>query len=136
MKTDSIRMSTVIPADPGAVYRAWMSSKGHAAMTGSGARVSAKVGGRFTAWDGYNSGATLEMEPGARIVQAWRTTEFAKGDPDSRLEVLLEKAAGGTRITLVHTDIPPGQGASYRKGWLDFYFTPMKAYFGSLQGKA
>ena len=64
-------------------------------------------------------------------MQAWRTTEFAPGDPDSRLEVLLEKTARGTKVTLVHTNIPAGQGPEYRKGWLDFYFKPMKEYFGS-----
>lgn len=131
MKMDSIRMSAVIPADAKAIYEAWMSGKGHGAMTGSAATVTAKVGGKFTAWDGYISGTTLELKPGARIVQAWRTTEFGPDDPDSRLEVLLEKAARGTKVTLVHTNIPPGQGAEYRKGWLDFYFTPMKEYFAS-----
>jgi hypothetical protein len=52
MKSDSIRMSAVIPAKPKDVYAAWMSSSGHAAMTGSGARVTARVGGAFSAWDG------------------------------------------------------------------------------------
>jgi activator of HSP90 ATPase len=131
VKTDSIRLSAVIPADPLAIYEAWMSSKGHGEMTGSGATVTARVGGKFTAWDGYISGTSLELEPGARIVQSWRTSEFAEEDPDSRLEVLLEKAPKGTRVTLVHTNIPPGQGAEYRKGWIDFYFTPMKEYFSS-----
>ena len=28
MKTDSIKVSAVIPAEPEAVYKAWMSSKG------------------------------------------------------------------------------------------------------------
>ena len=131
MKKDSLRMSAVIGAEPKAIYDAWMSGKGHTAMTGSSASVTARVGGKFSAWDGYISGKTLELKPGARIVQAWRTTEFGPEDPDSRLEVLLEKAARGTRVTLVHTDIPPGQASDYRKGWLDFYFTPMKEYFGS-----
>lgn len=131
MKSDSIRLSAVIPADPKVIYEAWMSGKGHGAMTGSGATVTARVGGKFTAWDGYISGTTVELNPGARIVQSWRTSEFAEGDPDSRLEVLLAKVPKGTRVTLVHTNIPAGQGASYRKGWIDFYFTPMKEYFGS-----
>jgi activator of HSP90 ATPase len=131
MKADSIRMSAVVAAEPKAVYAAWMSSKGHAAMTGSGAKISAKVGSAYTAWDGYISGKTLELEPGSRIVQSWRTTDFESGEPDSHLEVLLEKAKGGTKVTLVHTDIPAGHGAEYRKGWLDFYFKPMKEYFAS-----
>jgi activator of HSP90 ATPase len=131
MKTDSIRLSAVLPAEPKAVYAAWMSSKGHGAMTGSAAKITARGGGKFTAWDGYISGKTLELEPGSRIVQSWRTTDFQEQEPDSSLEVLLQKAKGGTRITLVHTNIPDGHGAEYRKGWLDFYFKPMKEYFGS-----
>jgi activator of HSP90 ATPase len=125
-------MSAVIPAEPKDVYAAWMSSKGHEAMTGSGAKVTAKVGSAYTAWDGYISGKTLELEPGSRIVQSWRTTDFDDAEPDSRLEVLLEKAKAGTKVTFVHTNIPAGRGPEYRKGWLDFYFKPMKGYFASL----
>ena len=99
-------------------------------MTGSAARVSGKAGGRFTAWDGYISGRTLELEPDQRIVQAWRTTEFPDDAPDSHLEVFLEKVKRGTKISFIHTGLPSGTAASYKQGWKDFYFTPMKAYFG------
>jgi len=131
MKSDSIKVSAVIPAEPKAVYAAWMSSSGHGAMTGSGARVTARVGRAFSAWDGYISGKTLELEQDSRIVQSWRTTDFDPDDPDSTLEVLLQKAKGGTKVTLVHTNIPAGHGEEYRKGWIDFYFKPMKEHFAS-----
>jgi activator of HSP90 ATPase len=129
MKFDSITASAVIPAEPKAVYAAWMSGKGHSEMTGSPAKVSARAGGKFSAWDGYIFGTTLEMKPPSRVLQSWRTTEFADEDPDSLLEVLLAKAKGGTKLTLKHTNIPAGQGPSYKKGWIDFYFKPMKEYF-------
>jgi activator of HSP90 ATPase len=129
MKFDSITAGAVIPAEPKAVYTAWMGSKGHSEMTGSAARVTARAGGRFSAWDGYITGKTLELEPPTRILQSWRTTEFAEEDPDSLLEVLLEKAKSGTKVTLKHTNIPAGHGPEYRKGWIDFYFKPMKEYF-------
>ena len=29
----------------------------------------------------------MELEPGKRIVQSWRTTNFADADPDSRITV-------------------------------------------------
>jgi activator of HSP90 ATPase len=131
VKSDSIKASAVIPAEPKAVYAAWMSSSGHGAMTGSGARIAARAGGAFSAWDGYISGKTLELEKDARIVQTWRTTEFGPDDPDSNLEVLLQATRGGTKVTLVHTNIPVGHGEEYRKGWIDFYFRPMKEYFAS-----
>jgi len=131
MKGNTITVSAIIPAEPAVIYKAWMSSKGHSLMTGSGAKIAAKVGGKYTAWDGYISGKTLELEPGERIVQSWRSTDFAKDAEDSRLEVSLSPARGGTKVTLTHSDLPAGSSAEYRKGWLDFYFTPMKRYFSS-----
>ena len=134
MKSDSLKVSAVIPAAPEAVYKAWLSGKQHGEMTNTpAAKISARVGGPFTAGGGYMWGKTLELNPQRRIVQSWRTTEFPEDAPDSRLEVILEKAKGGTRITVVQTEIPPGQGASYRQGWVDYYFAPMKQYFA---GKA
>ncbi len=129
---DSLEVSGVVPATPKQVYDAWLNSKAHGAMTGGGAARASRVkGGKFTAWDGYCSGTNLELEPDKRIVQAWRTTEFAPSDPDSRLEVLLEEAAGGTKVTIRHTNIPDGQGAAYRQGWRDFYLKPMREYFSA-----
>ena len=116
---------------PEVLYRAWLSSKGHSEMTGSVAKVQARVGGQFSAWDGYITGRTLELQPPSRIVQAWRTGEFAESDPDSRVEIVLENAHGGTSLTLTHTDIPEGQAESYRTGWEEWYFGPMREYFGS-----
>jgi activator of HSP90 ATPase len=133
MKTDSIKASAVVAAAPEAVYTAWLSSKGHAAMTGSPAKITARAGSAFSTWDGYISGKTLEVEPSLRIVQTWRTTDFSEEEPDSSLEVLFEKAKGGTKVTLVHTKIPAGHGEEYRRGWVDFYFKPMKEYFASLK---
>ena len=59
------------------------------------------------------------VEEGRRIVQTWRSSDFPDGSTDSRLEVLLEPAEGGTKVTLVHTDIPEGQGRLYEQGWVD-----------------
>jgi activator of HSP90 ATPase len=119
----------VLPATPEAIYAAWLTSDGHSAMTGSQARVDARVGGEFEAWDGYISGRTLALEPGRRIVQSWRTAEFSAADEDSRIEVLLEPLAGGTRITLRHTNVPNDQRGYEQGGWQENYFDPMRAYF-------
>jgi uncharacterized protein YndB with AHSA1/START domain len=128
--SNGFKLSTVLPAEPSAVYRAWLDSKTHAAFTGGGVATSApRVGGAFTAWEGYIRGTYLALEPGERIVHAWRTTDFPTGAPDSRVEVLLEATRGGTRLTLVHAHIPAGQEGDYQAGWADFYFRPMKKYF-------
>ena len=126
---NGFRVSAVFPAKPSVVYKAWLSSKGHSAMTGSGAKATARVGGKFTAWDGYIFGRTLELEPDHRILQAWRTSEFPGDAPDSRLEISLEETRSGTKVTITHTEMPPEQTDSYKQGWEDFYFKPMKEYF-------
>lgn len=112
------------------LYAAWLDSGEHSAFTGSSASVEARVGGELTAWDGYIQGVVLELEPHTKIVQSWRTTEFPQGSQDSHLEIQLEEVDGGSRITLVHTDIPDGQGEMYAEGWEDYYFRPMRAYYG------
>jgi activator of HSP90 ATPase len=122
-------ISEIIPAKASEIYNAWLNSEGHAAMTGSLAHVDGKVGGKFTAWDGYIFGRTLELTPNQRIVQVWRTSEFPDDSPDSHVEILLEEVPGGTKVTLTHSDMPEDQVDSYRQGWDDFYFKPMKSYF-------
>ena len=126
---ESLRVSNVILASQQQIYDAWMSSSGHSAMTGAEATVEPQVGGRFTAWDGYIEGRTLELDPPRRIVQAWRTAEFPEGAPDSLLVVSLEPAPEGTRVELHQTEIPDGQAERYRQGWDEFYFMPMKDWF-------
>lgn len=123
-------ISDIIPAKASEIYDAWLNSEGHTAMTGSAAQVDGKVGGKFTAWDGYISGTTLDLTPNQRIVQAWRTSEFPHDASDSRIEILLEEVDEGTKLTFIHSDMPKGQAESYRQGWDDFYYKPMKEFFG------
>ena len=130
MDAESLKVSAVLPASAESVYNAWLSGKEHGKMTDTpAAKIAARVGGKFVAGGGYMWGTTLELDPPRRIVQSWRTTEFPDDAPDSRLEVILEPGKGGTKITIVQTEIPAGQGASYRQGWIDYYFTPMTRYF-------
>lgn len=122
-------LSEIIPAKPSEIYEAWLSSEGHTAMTDSPAKVDGNVGGKFSAWEGYIFGTTLELTLNQRIVQTWRTSEFPDDAPDSHLEVLLEEVAQGTKVKLIHREMPEDQVDSYRQGWEDFYFKPMKEYF-------
>jgi activator of HSP90 ATPase len=122
-------LAEVIPTTPQAVYDAWMSSDGHSAMTGSPASVDPQIGGAFTAWDGYILGRTLDLEPGHRIVQTWRTSEFSESEEDSQIDVTLEPREAGTRIAIRHTGVPDGHLSYERSGWQEHYFDPMRSYF-------
>jgi uncharacterized protein YndB with AHSA1/START domain len=126
---EMIELSIILPVSPERIYRAWLDGDQHAAFTGSGATAESVVGGEFTAWDGYISGSNLEFQPYSRIVQLWRTTDFPQESADSRLEILLEAVGKHTKLTLIHSQIPDGQGEGYKDGWQEYYFTPMLAYF-------
>ena len=121
-------LTVTLPASAKDIYKAWLSTEGHSAMTGSAAKVDGRVNGAFTAWEGYIWGTFLELLENKKIVQAWRTSEFPEDAEDSHVEVILEEQKGNTKLTLIHTQVPPGQD-SYKKGWKDFYFKPMKEYF-------
>lgn len=97
-------------------------------MTGGEAQVSDQVGGTFIAWDGYISGTNLVLEDKNRMVQTWRTVEFADDEQNSQLEILFNKVEGGTEISLIHSNLPE-HGMQYKQGWVDNYFEPMTEYF-------
>jgi activator of HSP90 ATPase len=127
-KIVTIKQVVFIPAKPEEVYDAIMDEKKHAAFTGSKAVINPKVGGKFTAWDGYISGKNIKLERGKRIVQEWKTTEWPDYPP-SMLELLFKSKNNGTELTMVHSKVPLEQAESYRKGWYDSYWEPMKKYF-------
>ena len=125
-------LSTVLPATPEAIYRAWLDTRRHSAMTGGAAVMSSQPGAQVTAWDGYISGTNVELVPGERIVQTWRTTQFAQADSDSMVTVQLQSTAEGTRLTLIHSNVPDGHMSYEQGGWEQSYFEPMRRYFSRL----
>jgi uncharacterized protein YndB with AHSA1/START domain len=129
--TFAFTVSATIPASPTAIYEAWLDGKQHGKMNGGGkATASTRIGGKFTAWDGYINGTNIELVPAKRIVQSWRTTQFTDQDPDSRITITLAKAARGTKVTLRHANVPDGHDG-YKSGWKSHYFEPMKAHFAA-----
>jgi activator of HSP90 ATPase len=116
-------------ATPEAVYRAFLSSKQHSAFTGSEAKCSAKVGGKFSAWDKYITGKNLELVDGKMIVQEWKTSEWPDGYAPSILTISLKKKGEGTQLSMVQTRVPASQVDQYDKGWYESYWDPLKQYF-------
>jgi uncharacterized protein YndB with AHSA1/START domain len=110
------------------VFRALAESKQHSAFTGSKAKIPKRAGGRMSAYDGYISGKVLGLWPGMGLLQTWRTTEWPKGAPDSRLEIRLAPSGKGTRLTMIHSAVPASQAARYAGGWKAFYWAPLRRY--------
>lgn len=129
---ESFRIYTTLNASAKTIFEDWMNSKSHSEFTGSKAKVENKKNGLFTAWDDYITGRTIELVPFSKIVQKCRTIEFAVEAADSIVEILLEeKEKGKTKITIYHHHLQKGDGEKYKRGWKDFYFSPMKDYYNS-----
>jgi len=109
---------------------AFLDSQKHSEFTGSRATGKKTVGSHFSAWDGYIRGEYLELEEGKRIVQSWVTSEWPQDFAPSRLELTFKDLGDKTEITLVQSGVPVAQEAELRQGWIDFYWEPLKDYFG------
>jgi uncharacterized protein YndB with AHSA1/START domain len=138
-KTLTIKQTVMIPgATPLEVFRVFTSSKIHSEVTGSPAVVNARIGGKFSAWDGYISGRNVKLVRGKRIVQEWRTTEWPdESTPSSLLDITLSKTNKGTELKMVHSRIPSETLArSYKEGWHTSYWNPMMQYFDAKKAKS
>ena len=126
MKT--ILQKVKFKAAPKELYEIFLDPKKHSQATGAKATGSDKVGGTFTAWNGYIKAKTLALVPGRLIVQSWRASSFKKGDPDSVLVLTFEKAPGGALLTMTHTAVPDHKASDFKTGWYESYWEPIREY--------
>jgi activator of HSP90 ATPase len=61
-------------ATPAMLYELFMDSAKHSAATGMPAKISAKVGGKWSAFGGMIHGKTLALVPNKMTVQTWRSS--------------------------------------------------------------
>lgn len=116
---------------PEALYDMFMDEKKHSAFTGATAIIDARVGGKFSVWDGYATGENLELVPGKKIVQTWRASDW----PDrslSKVTFVFTPSSLGTDLTFTHEDVPSDCQKDIAEGWDDFYWKPLAVY---IQGK-
>jgi len=125
----NIRLAAELAAPPAAVYAMYLDPRAHEAITGAPVEIAAREGARFYAFGGALSGRVLHLVPGKRIVQTWRSNEFAKGDPDSLLVLtLLPKGRTRTLLDLQQLNVPGCDYAGISQGWERYYFAPWRDY--------
>ena len=74
--TTTIRQTVIFNAPPQDVYEVIMDSKKHESLSGEKADISREVEGAFKAWGDHISGFNLVLQPGRKIVQAWRAHDW------------------------------------------------------------
>jgi activator of HSP90 ATPase len=113
---------------PKALYDLYMDAKKHSAATGSPAKISGKVGGSFSAHNGYITGKNLQLLKNKLIVQTWRAQDWNKDDLDSTFIIALKPKGNDVVLQAVHANVPDEQAKGIDKGWHEFYWEPWKKY--------
>lgn len=123
-----IKQSVTLPSSAKKLYDMYITPRGHAAITGMPATISARPGSLFSAFGGSIFGTTLATVPGRLIVQSWRSCNFAESDPDSTLILgFTPLSAKSARIDLVHVNVSPVDYEGVKKGWPAYYWKPWRA---------
>jgi activator of HSP90 ATPase len=126
-----IMLAASLPAPPDRLFDMYLDPEAHAAFTGAPVTIAPRPGAPFRAFDGMLTGTILHLEPKRLIVQAWRSANFPAGALDSVLVLSFWPEAGGSRIDLVHVNVPEEDFAGVSQGWERYYWTPWRAYLES-----
>ena len=130
MQTRTIQQTINFGASPHEVYALLMESKKHQSLSGERAQISRKVGGKFRAWGGHITGFNLVLQPGRKIVQAWRATGWW---PEHYSIAIfdIEKTQSGSKLRFTQIGVPPQRYSGHYRGWIEAYWTPMKEVLAS-----
>jgi uncharacterized protein YndB with AHSA1/START domain len=132
----AIHQEVIFKASPDRVYRALTDPElFDKVVVASGAlqamslartptRISAEPGGAFSLFGGYITGRNLEMSPGVRLIQAWRSDSWP---PHIFSIVRFELSAhpGGAKLSFDHTGSPNDEALSLATGWRKHYWEPL-----------
>lgn len=125
----TIKQRVRFAASPAEVYRVLANSVEHARLTGRRATIGRRAGDAFSLDGGRISGRLVDLAPGERIVQAWRTREFPEGVFSMAALVLAPTARGGTELVLTHRGVPKALIPGVEAAWKKNYWARMKKHF-------
>jgi uncharacterized protein YndB with AHSA1/START domain len=134
---EAIHQVVDFAASPERVYRALTTTEGFdkavrlSAAVRSGmvsgtapTQIDPRPGGAFSLFGGYVTGRILELQPNARIVEAWRSASWDLG-LYSIATFALAPQGTGTRLTFDHVGFPNGAAPTLAKGWQENYWDPL-----------
>ena len=127
----NIHQEVTINASPAAVYGVLTSSENFARMTGGrAADISKKVGGAVSMFGGDIRAQNVELVPGTRVVQAWRSKAWPEG-VYSVVRFELSPEGKGTRLVFDQAGHPDEAQKMLEGGWSMMYWQPMNAMFAA-----
>ena len=123
----SIHQEVMIEASPATVYGVLTGSEQFTKMTGGrAADISKDAGGAVSLFGGDIRARNIELVPGKRVVQAWRSNAWPEG-VYSIIRFELAPEGKGTKLTFDQAGHPTDAQQMLEGGWHQMYWQPMKA---------
>jgi uncharacterized protein YndB with AHSA1/START domain len=127
----AIHQEVTIPAAPQAVFDVLMNSEKFAKMTGGrSAEISAAEGGALKMFGGDITGRNVELVPGKRVVQAWRSGAWPEG-VYSLVRFELAPEGKGTKLIFDQSGYPASAHEMLDGGWPKMYWEPISTMLAS-----
>jgi activator of HSP90 ATPase len=123
----TIKQRARFKLDPDQIYQLLTDSKRHTKLTGQKAVISSKVGGPFSTHGGRVSGIVVDLVPGRRVVQAWRSKDFPVGAFSMAAFELSPTDDGGTQLVLTHRGVPKHLIPNVEADWRTTYWDKIRA---------
>ncbi len=123
MTTDPITASVYVQAPPERVFEHFTSSAAMTSWMGQWAELVPVVGGRFAVdIEGVAvRGCYLELDPPHRLVISWGHAGSNRLPPGaSTVEIALTPEADGTRVEILHRQLPEPEASRHPAGWRHF----------------
>ncbi|MDE1828070.1 MAG: SRPBCC domain-containing protein [Candidatus Micrarchaeota archaeon] len=127
VRTKDLKQTAKFACSPHEIYEMLMDAEKHAQFTGSGAKISRKVGGKFETYDGWAYGKNVELVKDRRIVQLWRGDDWPEGHY-STVTFKLSKSGNGTKLEFTQKGIPVQFYKDISEGWKEYYWKAMKEH--------
>lgn len=123
----AIHQEVDIKASPASVYAVLTDSEKFAAMTGGrAATISAEEGGEVSLFGGDIRARNVELIPGKRVIQAWRSYRWPEGIY-SIVRFELSGNGNSTKLVFDQTGYPDDAHEMLDSGWPRMYWKPMNA---------
>jgi activator of HSP90 ATPase len=127
---EAIHQEVTIKASRKNVYEVLTDTEKFRKLSGGMAtEISRETGGTFSLFGGVITGRHIELVPGERIVQAWRS-EWAPGEY-SIARFVLKDEGSNTKIVFDHAGFPKGTAEHLATGWKAHYWDGLAHYFAS-----
>ena len=124
----NVILAASLPAAPERLFDMYLDADSHAGFTGAPVTIEPRAGAAFRAFNDMLSGTILHIEPKRLIVQTWRSANWPATAIDSVLTLSFWPEGEGSRIELVHVNVPEEDFAGVSQGWEKYYWTPWREF--------